>query len=192
MADCHPTSIDPRMNYRKTPAPSDAALLAELREITSYNEVTGEFFWVKPRGSVAKAWIGRKVGGESGRGYLAMNLLGHRFPMHRLVWLWHHGELPKGMLDHVNGDRQDNRISNLRAVTSVQNAWNRAVKTGSLGTGVSKTPAGKFNARIQMPDGDKAYLGTFETAAEASAAYIGAATVLHGDFAANKRRMKAA
>lgn len=180
----------PQLNYRKAEPPSEVAVLAEAKELLRYDENLG-FIWVKIRGKVPHKLIGSVAGGESGRGYLTISLLYHRFAVHRLVWLWHHGEWPSGMIDHVNGDKKDNRIENLRIASSVQNAWNSARSESGGVKGVSKTPSGKFNARIQPLEGEKIYLGTYDTEKEASAAYIGAATILQGDFAFYKRQVAA-
>lgn len=186
MADLNPTI--PHLKYRKRTPPSASEVLAEAKELLRYDE-KGGFVWVKLRGRVPLKLIGSVAGGESGRGYLTVNILHHRFAVHRLVWLWHNGDWPNGMVDHINGDRKDNRIENLRIVTAVQNVWNRAKKSGSLAIGVAKNSAGKFVSRIQLPGGERVYLGTFETEAEAAAAYIGASTVLQGEFSVFRRKM---
>ena len=78
----------------------------------------------------------------------------------------------------------------LRIVTAAQSVWNR-VRSNPLGAGVSPNGHGRFVARLQQPGGgEKIYLGTFDTAQEAAAAYIGASVITHGEYAAHKRRMK--
>lgn len=180
MADVDPTI--PQLRYRKKPLPPVTDVLTELRRALTYSAELKGFVWVAPIGPCAKAWAGKKAGGDDGSGYDSVNLLGHRLKVHRLVWLWHHGEWPTGMLDHVNGDRKDNRIENLREATMAENVRNRVKRSGGLATGVSRDKSGGFKARIQRPNGQKIYLGTFQTEAEAAAAYVGAATVLHGEF----------
>lgn len=181
MANCNSTT--PHFSYRKKTPPSANEVLAEAKELLRYDSTSGNFYWVKLRGRVPFRLIGSIAGGESGRGYLAINLLKHRFSVHRVAWLWHHGDWPDGMIDHINGNRKDNRIENLRVSTIVQNVHNRVRKTGELSVGVSVTSAGTFVARIQKyGEPKKIYLGTYKTEQEAAAAYIGASTVLHGDF----------
>lgn len=188
MADANPIA---HLGYRKVSLPPSSDLLSEAKRLIAYRQVAGGFVHIALAHRQPKSMLGRQVGHESGRGYLMMHLLGHSIPVHRLVWLWHHGELPASMLDHINGDRKDNRIENLRLVTAAQNVWNRVRKKGGLGTGVSSNGHGGFVARLQ-PNGSrkKLYLGTYKTPEEAAAAYAGAAIVLHGNYAALMRRQR--
>lgn len=95
---------------------------------------------------------------------------------------------PLGLVvDHSDRDGLNNRRSNIRIATTAQNNANMCVSSRSkLGVkGVSVERGGRYSTRIE--DGDrKIYLGSFETIAEASAAYFGAARVLWGDFARKK------
>jgi len=102
---------------------------------------------------------------------------------HRLAWLLTHGEWPKDEVDHINGDRMDNRLSNLREATRSQNSMNigarRTNKTGFKGVWAYK---GRFRSQIAL-DGKRTSLGTFDTAQEAYSAYCAAVVKLHGEFA---------
>lgn len=182
-----PTAIA-HLRYRKKPVPATAEIDAEMRRLLRYDNINGGFTWADVKTPNQRALIGKPAGGNDGKGYKCLFLLGHRFKVHRLVWLWHYGVLPDTMLDHVNGERSDNRIENLRESTAAENTRNRIRRSGELAVGVRMTGWGKFNARIQLPDGVKVFLGTYDTHAEAAAAYAGAATILHGDFAVFKSR----
>lgn len=91
------------------------------------------------------------------------------------------GDIPDDMLiDHIDGDTLNDRLTNLRIAGAAQNTWNR-IGAGGMLKGVSKDSRGRFKARIGVPGG-KINLGTWDTEAEAHAAYMGAAAVLHGDY----------
>ncbi len=190
MADANPIA---HFGYRKTPLPSDSELLAEVRRLMNYRPAEGGFVQIALAPRQPKYMLGRQVGHESGRGYLMAHVLGHSIAVHRLVWLWHHAALPSAMIDHINRDRKDNRIENLRLVTAAQNVWNRVRKEGGHGQGVSPNGHGHYVARMQPPGKrEKIYLGTYDTPQEAAAAYVGASVALHGDYGAHKRRVNTA
>ena len=106
---------------------------------------------------------------------------------HRLVWFLENGYLP-GQIDHINGNRSDNRIENLRPATNRQNAYNKAApkKKSALPRGVGTLRSGKYQARIR-DNGEHVYLGTFNTPEEAEEAYIAHAKAIHGVFYQDKR-----
>ena len=77
----------------------------------------------------------------------------HKFYEHRLIWFWHHGKWPKDEIDHINGNRADNRIENLREVTHMENQKNQKVYKNSTSglMGVSWIKSyGKWHAYIQI------------------------------------------
>lgn len=105
---------------------------------------------------------------RNGYVYIHSRTLGN-IRAHKLAWRLHYGEWPAQIIDHINGDRSDNRIDNLRLVSHELNCHNsdkpgHSSKTGIRG--VSAHPNGKFRAKF----GHK-QLGYFTTAEEAKAAY---------------------
>lgn len=104
--------------------------------------------------------------------------------LHRLIAARIWGQLPKGMfVDHIDGDPLNNRRQNLRLVTPAQNAANAAARGGaSAHRGVHRGRGGRWVAQIARA-GARLHLGTFDTEAEAAAAYDLAAADIHGEFA---------
>lgn len=119
-----------------------------------------------------KAKAGKPFGCSQGSGYIQGQILGKRMYAHRLVWLLSTGLLPTAEIDHINGNKIDNRFENLRCVSRIDNQQNviGVRKDNSIGVKGVVKKRGKFAARITV--GYKSvYLGTFDTASEAGAAY---------------------
>jgi hypothetical protein len=106
-----------------------------LRTIILYNSETGRFVWLPREASMFKteraykAWVTRFENQEAGfaitkAGYYRTTILGVSHYAHRLAWALHYGEWPDADIDHINGDPKDNRISNLRSVSHLENCRN--------------------------------------------------------------------
>lgn len=145
----------------------------QLREVVSYDPETGAFKW-RPRSRVG---VHRPVGTLS-HGYLVIGIGGRGGvprAAHRLAWLYVHGEWPANEIDHINGDKLDNRIANLRDVSSTTNKENarkpkRNNKSGVLGV---RKHGNRFVAGITR-DYKSYYIGCFATAEQAHEAYVAA------------------
>jgi hypothetical protein len=101
-----------------------------------YNEDSGKLFWLPYEGRTA-LWNGRYAGCEAFtatdlRGYKHGQLDGRQLRAHRVVWALCKGEWPPHDIDHVDGNRTNNRLGNLRAVTRAENHRNR--RTSSTNT----------------------------------------------------------
>lgn len=108
-------------------------------------------------------------------GYRRISVHGRSYSAHRIAWAMHHGSFPESDLDHINRLRDDNRIENLREVTSRQNNSNRGRDQSEVGTTYIAS-LNKWQAQIKCL-GASHYLGCFDTQAEARAAYLGALAV---------------
>lgn len=97
------------------------------------------------------------------------NVLGHR-----LAWFLHYGKLPVNFIDHIDGVKNNNVISNLRDVTQQQNNMNNTKAKGFNWHKQHK----KFTSQIQI-NGKKIHLGLFRTENEARAAYLVAKAKYH-------------
>lgn len=148
-----------------------------------YNPDTGEFRWrVDPRRVGMKP--GDVAGSKRSDGYIAIMLKGKSYYAHRVAWLIYHGIWPGMMIDHANGIRSDNRISNLRLATRAQNSSNRKRNKNSTCPykGITRTKGGKWIGTIRHA-GVANYLGTYDTPEEAHDAYWRAAVALRKEFA---------
>jgi hypothetical protein len=157
----------------------------DLRDWLNYNPHTGVLTWWRvPERSRIK--IGDEAGSiqtVNGKQRVMLWLLGMRIYRSRAAYIYVHGDIATGVLiDHRDGDTLNDRIENLRPASSVQNNWNRLHRKGGFKLGVSSDAMGRFKARIQPTGMAKINLGTWDTEAEAHAAYMGAAAILHSDF----------
>jgi len=101
------------------------------------------------------------------------NKKGQILKAHRFGWYMFYGKLPQNEIDHINGDRKDNRITNLRDVTHQQNNFNKKAKGYYF-----HKHAKKFSADIRK-DGKNIHLGYFDTEQQAHAAYLEAKKIYH-------------
>lgn len=178
---------------------TDAPTPDLLRRLLSYDAHTGMLFW-KPRdefmfspgntssAAVCKVWNIRYANKEA---FTASNKDGYKvgaigdkiYRAHRIAWAIHYGEWPIDMLDHINGDRSDNRIINLRNASNSDNQHNRKPTLGaSKLKGVSWDKSRKlWTAKIHF-GGRTKNLGRFESEERAHQAYCEAANVHFGEF----------
>lgn len=102
-----------------------------LRSLLSYHE-DGTLRWRESWNAQTRA--GQIAGSLNTTGYRRIRIDGVRYPAHRLVWLYHHGNHPEDQLDHINRNRDDNRIINLRECNNSQNSryWRETNRTRAL------------------------------------------------------------
>lgn len=147
-----------------------------------YEAESGRFTWVNPPQNHA-GLAGKEAGTVDNNGYLMIRIDGLKHKAHRLAWLYVYGEHPAGEIDHINGEKSDNRICNLRLASNPQNQANRRRNAGKpTPKGVRVLPSGNFNARIRVRGG-LINLGVYKAADEASNAYLAAAKHHYGQFA---------
>ena len=132
-----------------------------------------------------KSRNGMRVGSVNGKGYLLVNLDGKSNRVHRLIWMYHYGSVPEKpyMIDHIDNNKLNNRIENLRVATSSQNLGNRPMlkKEGHKGIRYLKN-RNKYKAEFQH-NKTYYYLGLYKTFEEAVEVYRKKYTELVGEFA---------
>lgn len=149
-----------------------------VRERLDYDPATG-VFWRKAPSPAA----GRVISYVQSRGYIQISLGKRRFLGHRLAWLLVYGRWPVAEIDHINGDRTDNRIANLREATRQSNQENQRRapshnrSSGLLGASWSKKQK-RWQSYIGV-NGKKRGLGYYATPEEAHEAYLTAKRQLH-------------
>jgi hypothetical protein len=152
----------------------------ELDKILNYNPDTGAFLWNAATGPRAKK--GTLAGNISKvDGYVRIHINYKHYLAHRLAILTTYGKLPTYEVDHINGNRADNSLNNLRLSTRKQNMENLSLPksntSGKLGASFHKA-TGKWRARIRI-EGSCRHLGLFDSAEAAHAAYCEAKSKFH-------------
>lgn len=157
-----------------------------LKKLLHYDSWTGIFTWTSEASPKVRHQI---AGAKTKRGYVNIDVDNKQYKAHRLAWLYVHGYFPKEFIDHINQDKSDNRISNLRECTNQQNKYNQGLTSrntsGFKGVSFHKA-SGKWRAQINHDNATK-YLGIYETAEEANMAYEKASKEIHGEFAVNAK-----
>ncbi len=147
----------------------DKLTQALLKYALSYDELTGVFKWRNPNAN--RMSVGDVAGGEQ-HGYIKIKLHSKLYSAHRLAWLYIYGEMPDDEIDHIDGNKSNNAIKNLRDVSHRENMMNmkkaRNNKSGLTGVYLRKDN-GKLGASIRVDTKIK-HLGLFDTLFEAACA----------------------
>lgn len=170
------------MTYYAFTARQETKAATELRELLSYDPDTGVFIWkarpehLFPRQRDWKTWNSRFAGTVAGNvnvhGYRAIMVFRKLHYAHRIAWVMHTGAWPENQIDHINQQRDDNRICNLREVTNQENMKNSTrIRSNTSGaTGVHwDTRRSRWVAQIKH-DGRGRFLGYYTDFDEAVAA----------------------
>jgi hypothetical protein len=152
--------------------------LDRLKELLHYDPETGVF---TRRISRTSAPAGTVAGSKHDGGYLTI-WIGKAHKAHRLAWFYVHGRWPIACIDHIDGNRANNRIANLREATHADNAQNiRRAYSNNISSGLLGVywhAAGKWQAKITV-NGRAKSLGLYDTRECAQVAYISAKARLH-------------
>lgn len=153
---------------------------SRLLDVLHYDKSSGVFTWKDSRNPGIPS--GSKAGTVGANGYVQIKVDGRLYQAHVLAFLYVTGEFSAHSIDHINGSKADNKWVNLREATHSQNLQNqrcahRGTRSGFLGVSVHRA-SGKFQATIVL-NGKQSYLGLFERAESAHAAYVAAKRTLH-------------
>lgn len=155
---------------KKNPNFKKQLTLLEMKELVEYFPESGIFIWkVQRKGPNRPNTRAGDLHKETG--YRRIGINGIRILEHRLAWFFVHGKWTDKLIDHINGDRADNRILNLREANHSENLQNvvkprRNNSTGVLGVAIYR---GKYVAQIHL-NYKNHYLGAFDTLEEAARA----------------------
>ncbi len=139
----------------------------QIKELIHYDKDSGVFTWKVDRQNIAKK--GMVAGSSASDNYLVLTLFNKQYKAHRIAWMYEYGHFPKDNIDHINGNKKDNRIINLRDVTSLINHKNMSIdkrnKSGKTGVTWHKLSK-KWIANISV-DKRLVHLGYFENIEDA-------------------------
>lgn len=154
----------------------------EISKYLDYSPETGDFIW---RVKTKTSNIGNVAGNTNWRGYTSIWINGNQYYAHRLAWALHYGFWPNCDVDHINENKSDNRICNLRQANRSQNMFNRGRNknntSGFKGVIFCKNTR-RWRAQMSIY-GKSVNIGRFDTKEEAAHAYFEKAKELRGEFA---------
>lgn len=166
-----------------------------LRECFTYNPEEGTFIWkIRPREhfksedrwkTMNKRCAGKIAGGPTHHGYILIGVGRERHLAHRLAWVMSTGKWPDDTIDHINGNPSDNRLSNLRQASFLENTHNTRIRSNNTSgaKGVYKGPvSGRWRTYINKHK-KRFFFGVYENYEDAVAVVREAREKLHGEFA---------
>lgn len=149
-----------------------------VRECLSYDPQTGLLSWTTTR--CGRGLAGAVTGSPTVKGYLRVRIFRNSYQSHRLIWFMVFGEWP-AQIDHINGDKTDNRLVNLRLANTSQNQHNKVCKGYYL-----NRQTGRYLVRTTV-NGRRIFLGEFESEEDASRVYLTAHAKYHGEYSFTQR-----
>ena len=158
----------------------------DIKHLFDWCPESGVLRWKSPTSNRVKA--GDVAGNLDSKGYYRVGLHGAQYRLHRVIWLLAYGEWPKGEIDHIDGNRINNSISNLRCVSHKRNSRNCKLSKNNTSGHIGITwhkKAGKWMASVSI-DGRQQHLGLFDDKRDAISARAKASET-HG-FHANHGR----
>lgn len=167
----------PQLNRKPLPSVFD------LTSVLRYDHESGKLWW-RSKGTARSTGLEYPAGHLENTGYIAVVVFGMKYASHRLIWKMITGKDPEFDLDHIDGNKTNNRISNLREASRIQNRQNARIpknnSTGIKGVGWNVMER-KWVARIQS-NHEKFFLGYFKSKTDAESAVREKRRELHKQF----------
>lgn len=152
-----------------------------LKQLIKYDADTGVITWLNTQ-DVHCGVRGKIAADVAVDGYPRISIDKQRYLQHRIAWLYHYGEWPKEIVDHIDGNKLNNAISNLRDVSIQMNMQNiRSHKKNKFGLLGVYSYGSRFQSHI-IVNGKSIFLGIFNTALEAHQAHVAAKLTYHPGF----------
>jgi len=156
----------------------------KLQELFDYRD--GQLYWKEKRYSPID--LSKPAGFIGKSGYRTIRIEGKDYRAHRLVWKYHYGKDPKEFIDHIDGNKTNNNMENLREATNQQNGFNRGPqKNNKLGIKGVRKQGNRYRATIII-NGKNKHLGLFFTIEEARLAREEAEKKLFKEFSVLNRK----
>ena len=149
--------------------------LEVVRDLYSYDPVNGRV--TNKRNISSRARIGQEAGARD-NGYRKIQINGSQYGAHRIAWYLYYGAWPDKFIDHINGDRSDNRIENLRLASVTENQINSRARPSASGIKGARRVGNRYRSQCYHE-----HLGYFDTPEQAHEAYMARARELFGEFA---------
>lgn len=156
--------------------------IGDLKRQLRYDPNEGHLYWIEPRKGRQRH---RPAGTVTSSGYIGVMVGPKRYYAHRLCWAIAHGSWPIDQIDHVNGNKADNRLANLREASNAQNGKNLKLSSANTSgvTGVVFCKeTGRWRSIIKV-DGKTIHLGRWPTIEQATKARREAEAVHFGQWA---------
>ena len=168
------------MSYQETSSHFTQSKTRAVELSTKPEELFATFYYCKNTGHFVRHSRPRDVAGREGHGgYVYLNYKGVELLAHRVAYVMGHGRWPENQVDHIDGNRRNNALYNLRDTTRSENNCNtdhargltpaQQERGGADMVGLTQLPSGRYRARFKW-QGEQIHVGTFGTAAETQAA----------------------
>lgn len=151
--------------------------ITRFKHLLHYCPISGNFTFKVSRGNISEG----SIAGSINNGYVQISIDNIHYMGHRLAWLYMYNEWPTPTTDHIDGNRSNNAISNLRVATQSENNQNKLSTNNVTGFRGVYRSGSKFATSIKIDKKD-VYLGTYSTPEEASFIYENKAKEIHGAF----------